>query len=97
MVVVPKKALLTVVCPALTFLSNKQRSHGQQFTLITMPRATTEKFSRAHQPAPKKKDNNQSGSMTNPIFNTQRFGQHILKNPATAQKSVLSFDLTPYH
>ncbi|KIK09428.1 hypothetical protein K443DRAFT_127386 [Laccaria amethystina LaAM-08-1] len=26
--------------------------------------------------------------MTNPIFNTQRFGQHILKNPATAQKSA---------
>jgi hypothetical protein len=94
MVVVPKKALLTIIYLVLTFLSNKQRSHGQRFTLIAMPRATTEKFSRAHQPAPKKKDN---GSMTNPIFNTQRFGQHILKNPATAQKSVQSFDLTPYH
>lgn len=58
-----------------------------------MPRATTEKFSRAHQPAPKKKDNN--GSMTNPIFNTQRFGQHILKNPATAQKIVDAANLKP--
>ncbi|PPQ94262.1 hypothetical protein CVT25_004919 [Psilocybe cyanescens] len=51
-----------------------------------MPRATTEKFSRAHQPAPKKKESQGSNSMTNPIFNTARFGQHILKNPATAQK-----------
>ena len=56
-------------------------------TLIPMPRATTEKFSRAHQPAPKKKESQSSGSNTNPLFNTARFGQHILKNPATAQKS----------
>ncbi|KAF8153972.1 S-adenosyl-L-methionine-dependent methyltransferase [Crassisporium funariophilum] len=61
-----------------------------------MPRATTEKFSRAHQPAPKKKDSNQaSGSNTNPIFNTARFGQHILKNPATAQKIVDAANLKP--
>jgi hypothetical protein len=56
-----------------------------------MPRATTEKFSRAHQPAPKKKESQASGSNTNPLFNTARFGQHILKNPATAQKSVFSY------
>ena len=56
-----------------------------------MPRATSEKFSRAHEPSAKKKDNQASGSMTNPIFNTARFGQHILKNPATAQKLVLSY------
>ena len=66
-----------------------------------MPRATTEKFSRAHQPAAKKKDSQSSGSMTNPIFNTARFGQHILKNPATAQKWVELFPLghflTRYH
>jgi 18S rRNA (adenine1779-N6/adenine1780-N6)-dimethyltransferase len=53
-----------------------------------MPRATTERFSRVHQPALKKDAKQASASMTNPIFNTQRFGQHILKNPATAQKSV---------
>ena len=58
-----------------------------------MPRATTEKFSRAHQPAPKKKESQASGSNTNPLFNTARFGQHILKNPATAQKSVLTATL----
>ncbi|KAG5636627.1 hypothetical protein H0H81_007368 [Sphagnurus paluster] len=52
-----------------------------------MPRATTERFSRAHQPAPKKAEKS-SSSMTTPIFNTARFGQHILKNPATAQKIV---------
>ena len=56
-----------------------------------MPRATTEKFSRAHQPAPKKKESQASGSNTNPLFNTARFGQHILKNPATAQRSVLKY------
>ncbi|KAF8064204.1 adenine-N6,N6--dimethyltransferase [Lyophyllum atratum] len=60
-----------------------------------MPRATTERFSRAHQPAPKKNDAKSSSSMTNPIFNTQRFGQHILKNPATAQKIVDAANLKP--
>ncbi|KAF8811899.1 rRNA adenine dimethylase [Phlegmacium glaucopus] len=53
-----------------------------------MPKATTERFSRAHQPAPKKNESHASGSNTNPLFNTARFGQHILKNPATAQKIV---------
>jgi len=33
--------------------------------------------------------------MTNPIFNTQRFGQHILKNHATAQKIVDAANLKP--
>ena len=56
-----------------------------------MPKATTEKFSRAHQLAPKKKESHASGSNTNPLFNTARFGQHILKNPSTAQKSVSNF------
>ncbi|RDB15093.1 Dimethyladenosine transferase [Hypsizygus marmoreus] len=60
-----------------------------------MPRATTERFSRAHQPAPKKNASQSSSSMTNPIFNTQRFGQHILKNPATAQKIVDAANLKP--
>ncbi|KAG7446511.1 rRNA adenine dimethylase [Guyanagaster necrorhizus] len=58
-----------------------------------MPRATTDRFSRAHQPsarASKEKRNGESSSsaVRNPIFNTERFGQHILKNPAIAQKSV---------
>jgi 18S rRNA (adenine1779-N6/adenine1780-N6)-dimethyltransferase len=54
-----------------------------------MPKATSEKLSRAHKPAPKKKDNQASGSgNTNPLFNTARFGQHILKNAQTAQKYV---------
>ncbi|KAF8224397.1 adenine-N6,N6--dimethyltransferase [Tricholoma matsutake] len=60
-----------------------------------MPRATTERFSRAHQPALKKDVKQASGSVTNPIFNTQRFGQHILKNPATAQKIVDAANLKP--
>jgi len=33
--------------------------------------------------------------MTNPIFNTQRFGQHILKSSATAQKIVDAANLKP--
>src|SRR5271168_4512676 len=62
------------------------------FEYDPMPKATTEKFRRAHQPAPKKKEESHtSASNTNPLFNTARFGQHILKNPATAQKSVLLF------
>ncbi|TEB33709.1 adenine-N6,N6--dimethyltransferase [Coprinellus micaceus] len=45
-----------------------------------MPKATSEKLSRAHKPAPKKQDSQASGSSnTNPLFNTARFGQHILK------------------
>ncbi|KAH9477159.1 Dimethyladenosine transferase [Psilocybe cubensis] len=60
-----------------------------------MPKATSDKFSRAHQPAVKKKDAQSSSSMTNPIFNTARFGQHILKNPATAQKIVDAANLKP--
>ncbi|KAG5643117.1 hypothetical protein DXG03_001543 [Asterophora parasitica] len=62
-----------------------------------MPRATTERFSRAHQPSSKKNEakSSSSSSMTNPIFNTARFGQHILKNPATAQKIVDAANLKP--
>lgn len=53
-----------------------------------MPRATSERFSRAHQPAVKKTEAKSTNSMTNPLFNTARFGQHILKSTATAQKLV---------
>ncbi|EKM75401.1 hypothetical protein AGABI1DRAFT_46548 [Agaricus bisporus var. burnettii JB137-S8] len=60
-----------------------------------MPRATSQKFSRVHQSAPKKGAHNPSSSggsgssssqITNPIFNTARFGQHILKNAQTCQR-----------
>jgi 18S rRNA (adenine1779-N6/adenine1780-N6)-dimethyltransferase len=58
-----------------------------------MPRATSERFSRAHQPSAKSKASNSHGqpsssSVRNPIFNTERFGQHILKNPSIAQEYV---------
>ncbi|PBK95620.1 rRNA adenine dimethylase [Armillaria gallica] len=65
-----------------------------------MPRATTDRFSRAHQPsskASKEKSHAESSSsaVRNPIFNTERFGQHILKNPAIAQKIVDTANLRP--
>jgi hypothetical protein len=65
----------------------------------TMPRATSDRFIRAHQPSAKKagSSSKSSGADTasssstathNPIFNTERFGQHILKNPLVAQGCV---------
>ncbi|KAL0959093.1 hypothetical protein HGRIS_014391 [Hohenbuehelia grisea] len=69
-----------------------------------MPRATTDRFSRAHQPSAKAakaaaSDNNgessSSGAGRNPIFNTERFGQHILKNPLVAQSIVDKANLRP--
>ncbi|KAK0437562.1 rRNA adenine dimethylase [Armillaria borealis] len=65
-----------------------------------MPRATTDRFSRAHQPSskPSKEKNHaesSSSAVRNPIFNTERFGQHILKNPAIAQKIVDTANLRP--
>ena len=59
-----------------------------------MPRATSERFSRAHQPSAKSNASSKnhgessSSSVRNPIFNTERFGQHILKNPSIAQEYV---------
>lgn len=56
---------------------------------FNMPRATTDRFSRAHQPSAKAKSapksSDDSSTVRNPLFNTERFGQHILKNPAVAQ------------
>lgn len=55
---------------------------------LAMPRATTDRFSRAHQPSAKQattKNSEESNAVRNPIFNTERFGQHILKNPLVAQ------------
>ena len=61
-----------------------------------MPRATSQKFHRVHPvsiKAPSKgKEKEESatkkdegGRATNPLFNTSRYGQHILKNPQAAQ------------
>ncbi|KAI0772467.1 rRNA adenine dimethylase [Trametes elegans] len=63
-----------------------------------MPRATSDRFSRAHQPSAKSKTSDASGSAAaarNPIFNTERFGQHILRNPQTAQSIVDAANLRP--
>ncbi|KAF8736350.1 hypothetical protein AX14_000463 [Amanita brunnescens Koide BX004] len=64
-----------------------------------MPRATSEKFSRVHQPAPKKNNAKSSSSggahATAPIFNTARFGQHILKNTQTIERIVDAANLKP--
>lgn len=52
-----------------------------------MPRATSQKISAAaHQPSAKGKERESTDvGGRNPLFNTERFGQHILKNPAVAQ------------
>lgn len=71
-----------------------------------MPRATSGRFSRTHQPSIKSaaassSSKNHSGnegtstSVRNPIFNTERFGQHILKNPQIAQTIVDKANLRP--
>ncbi|TFK81736.1 rRNA adenine dimethylase [Polyporus arcularius HHB13444] len=63
-----------------------------------MPRATSDKFNRAHQPSAKSKassDASRSSVSRNPLFNTERFGQHILKNPQTAQSIVDLAGLRP--
>ncbi|KAF7974394.1 hypothetical protein HWV62_38250 [Athelia sp. TMB] len=65
-----------------------------------MPRATSERFSRAHQPSAKattskEKSGDSSSGGRNPIFNTERFGQHILKNPLVAQGIVDKANLRP--
>ncbi|KAH9984690.1 S-adenosyl-L-methionine-dependent methyltransferase [Russula vinacea] len=65
-----------------------------------MPRATSERFSRAHQPSAKSKASKghgepSSSSVRNPIFNTERFGQHILKNPSIAREIVEKANLRP--
>ncbi|KII84043.1 hypothetical protein PLICRDRAFT_147270 [Plicaturopsis crispa FD-325 SS-3] len=65
-----------------------------------MPRATTDRFSRAHQPSAKASSSKDKGESSgsggrNPIFNTERFGQHILKNPLVAQSIVDKANLRP--
>lgn len=66
--------------------------------LKTMPRATSDKFNKLHQASAKvgkqKNEKETSGgggsSGGNPIFKTERFGQHILKSGQVAQKLVIS-------
>ncbi|KAG8814907.1 Dimethyladenosine transferase [Serendipita sp. 399] len=86
-----------------------------------MPRATSERFSRLHQPAAKSsktpttvqlsgasREKHSSSNRgedggketkgvghVNPLFNTERFGQHILKNPLLAQAIVDKANLKP--
>ncbi|TRM66740.1 S-adenosyl-L-methionine-dependent methyltransferase [Schizophyllum amplum] len=66
-----------------------------------MPKATSDKFSRAHIPSAKnaaKAESSSSGGgggARNPIFKTERFGQHILNNPLVAQGIVDKANLKP--
>ncbi|KAG8964451.1 Dimethyladenosine transferase [Tulasnella sp. 419] len=63
-----------------------------------MPRATTERFLRVHDTSVKRASSSRSGNNAseaeshnpgrNPLFNTEKFGQHILKNPLVAQGIV---------
>lgn len=70
-----------------------------------MPRATSGRFSRTHQSSIKSAaasssknhsaNEGTSAGVRNPIFNTERFGQHILKNPQIAQTIVDKANLRP--
>ncbi|KAG1728977.1 S-adenosyl-L-methionine-dependent methyltransferase [Suillus paluster] len=71
-----------------------------------MPRATSERFSRTHKASIKSAaassssknhsaNEGTSAGVRNPIFNTERFGQHILKNPQIAQTIVDKANLRP--
>ncbi|KAF9791924.1 S-adenosyl-L-methionine-dependent methyltransferase [Thelephora terrestris] len=72
-----------------------------------MPRATSDRFARRHDPSvksaakksgktlPNESSGPSSSGTRNPIFNTERFGQHILKNPLVAQGIVDKANLKP--
>jgi 18S rRNA (adenine1779-N6/adenine1780-N6)-dimethyltransferase len=68
-----------------------------------MPRATSDRFSRMHAASASTskskdtqgKDKDSGNRATNPLFNTARFGQHILKNPTIAQNIVDRASLQP--
>ncbi|PWN51138.1 rRNA adenine dimethylase [Violaceomyces palustris] len=72
-----------------------------------MPRAVSNKISRVHEPSAgslrpasssqshHSSNQNSSATTKNPIFNTDRFGQHILKNPLVAQGIVDKANLKP--
>lgn len=59
-----------------------------------MPRAVSGKIASAHtqavsaSPRAAASQHNNGSTTKNPIFNTERFGQHILKNPLVAQGIV---------
>lgn len=95
------QGLASVSCPRYQHKSYRKidRTINSPRLLQIMPRATTDKFNRSHEPAIKSASSRSSGSgvasssgsgggdarATNPLFNTERFGQHILKNPSVAQ------------
>ncbi|KIJ57223.1 hypothetical protein M422DRAFT_773875 [Sphaerobolus stellatus SS14] len=66
-----------------------------------MPRATSERFNKIHQASARPggakpaKESTSSNAASNPIFNTDRFGQHILKNPTIAQSIVDKANIRP--
>ncbi|EJU00199.1 rRNA adenine dimethylase [Dacryopinax primogenitus] len=61
-----------------------------------MPRATSQKFARVHEPsAAALKSKGEAVGNRNPLFNTERFGQHILKNPGVARDIVDKANLRP--
>lgn len=61
-----------------------------------MPRAVSNKITSAHtQAVAARTQQNSSATTKNPIFNTEKFGQHILKNPLVAQGIVDKASLKP--
>lgn len=65
-----------------------------------MPKATTDRFSRAHRPSVKQTSlssatHGASLVTRNPMFNTERFGQHILKNPQISEEIVETANVKP--
>ena len=66
------------------------------FCLADMPRAVSNKITSAHtQAVAARTQQNSSATTKNPIFNTEKFGQHILKNPLVAQGIVDKASLKP--
>lgn len=66
-----------------------------------MPRAVSERMTSARaqaasaSPRQAASQKNTSATTKNPIFNTEKFGQHILKNPLVAQGIVDKANLKP--
>ncbi|KAG8919623.1 Dimethyladenosine transferase [Tulasnella sp. 417] len=68
-----------------------------------MPKAVANRFNKGHEPSVSKASTKKAGSSSstsgdraqNPLFNTERFGQHILKNPQVAQAIVEKANLRP--
>jgi len=65
-------------------MGNRQRA---------MPRATSAKLSRTHEPAARSKAGGSQSSHKTIEFRTSEYGQHILKNPLAAQAIVDKADL----